>query len=133
MLINGQDGVLSLGGTAAKAIDAVESQTKAELDSLAPQEQQAVLPSKADTVNLVKRGRIAKDIVVRQPDWDDQWAWNEVQGAEGWWQILMRGVWVDGSRVLMNQAVVVDVGSLQSKHVYLKFIMLIKTIWATDK
>lgn len=108
MLINGQDGVLSVGGTAANAIDLVETQTKTELDSLAsdtrPQE-----PPVTKLPDLVKRGRTGKGIITRQPDWEDDWAWSEVQGAEGWWQVLMHGVWVDGSKVLHNQAVVIDV------------------------
>ena len=126
MLVNGQDGVLSFGGTAANAIDLVESQTKAALDALAPEQQEVVLPSKPDSINLVKRGRKSKDVITREPDWDDGWAWNEVQGADGWWQILMRGVWVDGSKVLSNQAVVVDVGvSLFELHSRVRFALLI--------
>ena len=109
MLINGQDGVLSLGGTAALAIQMVEAQTKAELDSLGGHEQQEPMPAAEPIPPLVKRSRTKEDIAPRQPDWDDGWTWTDVQGAEGWWQILMRGVWVDSSKVLTNQAVVVDV------------------------
>jgi hypothetical protein len=39
----------------------------------------------------------------------NEWKWSMVQGAEGWWQILMRGIWVDGIKVLDNQPVVLDV------------------------
>ncbi len=109
VLINGQDGVLSVGGTAAHAIKLVEAQTKTELDALADGRQEEV-PSAKILPRLEKRGRTGKAITTRQPNWEDDWAWSEVQGAEGWWQVLMHGVWVDGSKVLHNQAVVVDVG-----------------------
>lgn len=105
MLINGQDGVLTVGGTAAGAIEMVESQTKSELDALGPGQKQTI----TETTSLVKRGRSGKNIIPREAGWDEGWAWNDVQGAEGWWQTLMRGVWVDGSKVLKNQAVVIDV------------------------
>ena len=48
-------------------------------------------------------------IEAREASWKDDWEWTKVQGAEGWWQILMQGVWVGGSRVLQNQAAVIDV------------------------
>lgn len=108
MLINGQEGVLSLGGTAASAIEMVEAQTKSELDSLGGHEEPEPQPVEKN-IPLEKRGRTSKGIATRQPDWQEGWAWSDVQGAEGWWQILMRGVWVDGSKVLTNQAVVIDV------------------------
>lgn len=119
MLINGQDGVLSVGGTAARAIELVETQTKTELDSLGGGGHQEVLPEKK-LPTLEKRGRNGKGIITRQPDWEDDWAWSEVQGAEGWWQLLMHGVWVDGSKVLHNQAVVIDVGLEFSSRVKVK-------------
>lgn len=113
MLINGYDGVLSAGGTAARAIERVVSQTEAELNSLGDTEKQAVaavpVDKTKDLAPLMKRGRHNHEIVSRQEEWEEGWAWTTVQGAEGWWQMLMRGVWVDGSKVLRNQAVVVDV------------------------
>ena len=111
MLINGHEGVLSIGGTAASAIEMVVSQMKLELDHIGMIEQGG-LP--ADTPAaiakpLTKRGRVTKDVIPRQADWQEGWAWNKVQGAEGWWQILMQAVYVDGAKVLQNQAVVLDV------------------------
>lgn len=44
-----------------------------------------------------------------QPSWKDDWRWTPVEGAEGWWQTLMRGVWVDNAKILKNQPTVVDV------------------------
>lgn len=108
MLVNGEQGVLSIGGTGARAVDLVEQQTKDELDYIGAAEGGTSLndPSKA----LVPRG-MTKRILDTRSDWEDGWKWSKVQGAEGWWQILMHGVWVDGSKVLQNQAAVIDVCS----------------------
>ena len=108
MLINGQDGVLSVGGTAASTIEMVVSQTEHALDQMGETEKGNVT-SVEKLPPLVKRGRHGKEIVTKREDWETGWVWTDVQGAEGWWQLLMRGIWVDGSKVLQNQAVVVDV------------------------
>ena len=108
MLINGQDGVLSVGGTAASTIEMVVSQTENALNQIGETEKGDVAPAEK-LPPLVKRGRHGKEIVTKREDWETGWVWTEVQGAEGWWQLLMRGVWVDGSKVLQNQAVVIDV------------------------
>ena len=118
MLINDKEGVLSIGGTTASAIERVVSQTEAALDSLADTEKEKVAAVPVDKtkikglVPLTKRGRHHHEIVSRQADWEEGWAWTGVQGAEGWWQTLMRGVWVDGSKVLKDQAVVIDVRNM---------------------
>ena len=118
MLINGQEGVLSIGGTAARAIEMVMSQTETDLDRLGGKEIAEKPKAKSEKVlpPLVKRGRTSKGIVSRQADWEEGFAWSGVQGADGWWQLLMQGVWVDGSRVLRNQAVVVDVSAHDLTH-----------------
>ena len=127
MLINGCEGVLSIGGTAAPAIELVVGQTQHELDRLGMVERGeawtdevadptvSVMPLPAErpdideTKRLAKSGRKPKDVIPRQASWEDTWAWSRVQGAEGWWQILMQSVYVDGVKVLQNQAVVIDV------------------------
>ena len=120
MLVNGQAGVLSIGGTGASAVDLVIQQTRKELDRLGALEEGEVPAiattesptSKEKSKPLLKRGGSRRnDFGVRAEDWRDGWKWSHVQGAEGWWQMLMQGVWVDGSRVLQNQAAVVDVGT----------------------
>jgi len=119
MLINGYEGVLSIGGTGAAAVDLVVQQTKDELERVGALERGEVplIPTKDlsvtpnNGISLTRRSRARmEDLNSRQARWEDDWAWSHVQGAEGWWQMLMQGVWVDGSRVLQNQAVVVDVG-----------------------
>lgn len=118
MLVNGYEGVLSIGGSGAAAVDLAVQQTKDELDRVGAMERGevpvipttdlAVKPSKNKA--LVQGGKThTGELDSRQLSWADEWAWSHVQGAEGWWQMLMQGVWVDGSRVLQNQAVVVDV------------------------
>ena len=115
ILIDSEAGILSIGGTAARAIETVVSQTETKLDRLGGKgdvekpkaRKEKELPPSA------KRGRTGKGIVSRQADWEEGWAWNGVQGADGWWWLLMRGIWVDGSRMLRNQAVVVDASVLQ--------------------
>ena len=118
MLINGQEGVLSIGGTGAPAVDLVVKQTKDELDRFGALErgENPLMPAGDDRAAvqqdkpLIKRGRAhAQAVQSREASWKEGWEWSTVQGAEGWWQILLPGVWVDGSRVLQNQAVVLDV------------------------
>lgn len=42
----------------------------------------------------------------------NDWIWHQVQGPEGWWQMVMTGVWVGGKRVSQNQPIVFDVNVL---------------------
>ena len=129
MLLNGHEGVLSVGGTGARAVQLVDKQTRDELDRVGAVERGAIPPPLnndgldrtgkvergrgpplPDSNGLVKRGaRGSKGVVSRQADWEEGWTWNKVQGAEGWWQILLQAIWIDGSKVLKNQAVVIDV------------------------
>jgi len=109
MLINGQEGVLSLGGTAAEAVKMVVQRTKDELDRLAPQDNGPETP--ANTLSKRSSHPLAAPMQGRESAWQEGWHWNKVQGAEGWWQILLQGVWVDGSTVLKNQPVVVDINT----------------------
>ncbi|KAL9112202.1 MAG: hypothetical protein Q9187_007821, partial [Circinaria calcarea] len=107
LLINGNEGVLSIGGTAAQAIRLVEQQTRDELDRVGMAE--AGLNKHQE---LLKRGsEDVTSIYTRGSDWREGWSWSKVQGAEGWWQVLMQGVLVDGVRVLKNQPVVIDINS----------------------
>ena len=110
MLINAQEGVLSIGGTAAKAVEMVVRQTQKELDSLAT----PVASSDEDSRTLVKRrlrkaSTLNSEMVSGNANWQEGWRWSKVQGAEGWWQILLQGVFIDGTKVLKNQPVVIDV------------------------
>ena len=113
MLINGEEGVLSVGGTSAAAVDMVEKHTRDTLDRAGAMER-----GEPDIGNprFAKRDtRMNKAVAARQTDWEDAWKWSRVQGAEGWWQTLMDGVWIDGSKVLKNQPVVVDVSDFPQR------------------
>lgn len=109
MLINGQEGILSVGGTSAKAIELVEQQTKAELDR-AGAIQRGEIPANSDLPSVLNKREVRETEATSRSDaWEKDWQWIKVQGAEGWWQILMQGVWVDGIKILRNQATVIDV------------------------
>ncbi|MCJ1245744.1 hypothetical protein MMC30_002948 [Trapelia coarctata] len=112
MLINGQEGVLSIGGTTENAVEMVVQRTKDELDRLgSPSTEPA-----EDEKTLTKRGSHRAnpsnaDLQSAKPDWQQNWRWSKVQGAEGWWQILLEGVWIDGSKIIKNQPVVIDINT----------------------
>lgn len=44
-------------------------------------------------------------------DWKDMFKWTPVEGADGWWQVLLAGVWVDGVKVLKNQPTIIDLST----------------------
>lgn len=101
--------MLSIGGTGARAVELVEQQTKDELDHLSAVERGEVTTDVGGD-DIVKRSTTKNELVSEtKANWEEGWKWSQVQGAEGWWQILIQGVWVDGSKVLQNQAAVIDV------------------------
>ena len=114
MLINGQAGVLSVGGTGAGAISMVEQLTKDELDRAGRVERGELLAVESAEDIMKKNEMYAQSISDSQKEWQSNWRWSRVQGAEGWWQILLQGVWVDGDKVLKNQGAVIDVMCTQS-------------------
>ncbi|KAI9783791.1 MAG: hypothetical protein M1839_003127 [Geoglossum umbratile] len=113
MLINGQDGVFSIGGTGADAVRMVEEQTKAALDRLGEIERQRK-ESESDQGPVGMENEKGGEARVTKRD--DDWKWTKIQGAAAWWQILMQGVWIDGSKILKNQPVVIDVRPTCIRH-----------------
>ncbi|KAI4243841.1 MAG: hypothetical protein L6R40_003223 [Gallowayella cf. fulva] len=129
MLVSGHEGVLSIGGTAAQAAELVSKQTAEQLDRAGAEEKINAFTEEngktleggtnsldknnipEEKVILQRRGVGAEGLKTRRADWREGWTWSKVQGAEGWWQTLMQGVWVGGSRVLQNQAVVIDINT----------------------
>ncbi|KAI9824456.1 MAG: hypothetical protein M1832_001991 [Thelocarpon impressellum] len=109
MLINGKEGVFSVGGTGAEAVELVQQQTEEELKRWGELEKANALDGRSGASDGINKrtdeGRSGKD---RPPEWEHGWRWNKVQGARGWWQILMQGVWVDGTKVLKNQPIIID-------------------------
>ena len=162
-MINGFEGVLSIGGTAAESMSKISERIERFLGTSSPApaaeqvldaEQDAADLTNGASENLVAAGQVVKrdtgledvekvqerDLQVKngknlfrrglevvanplskrarkpkpldthiQPTWRDDWRWTPVEGAEGWWQTLMRGVWIDNAKVLKNQPCVVDV------------------------
>jgi hypothetical protein len=103
VLINGKDGIFSIGGTSAPSLRRAAIETDDELTrSRAPE-------TKRDGIMVP---RTATEIESEAALSSTEWKWSKVQGAEGWWQILMRGIWVDGIRTLENQPIVLDVSTL---------------------
>lgn len=109
MLINAQEGVLSIGGTGANAIRLADQQTKDELDLLGAIERGEITANAAalDTTKQDFTKRTSKP--AGKTAWEEDWQWSKVQGADGWWQTLLQGIWVDGNKILQNQAAVIDV------------------------
>ncbi|KAI9894050.1 MAG: hypothetical protein M1814_004820 [Vezdaea aestivalis] len=102
LLINAESGVFSIGGSSAQAVSLIEQKLEEDLKKLgrAEMEPEPDLPIQA----IEKRSPEGEAV----SDWRSQWRWSNVQGADGWWQILMQGVWVDGAKVLKNQPVIID-------------------------
>jgi 2-hydroxychromene-2-carboxylate isomerase len=100
VLINGKDGIFTIGGTSAPSLRQAAIETDYDLTRSGTHE--------------MKRDRIVTSRTTAEIEMEaalsaNEWKWSKVQGAEGWWQILMRGIWVDGVKVLDNQPVVLDV------------------------
>lgn len=112
LMISAHEGVLSVGGTAASAVDHVVAETRKNLDRISAAEQaKGKKLVVEDGAKLRKRAR--KPSVGESPwetEWEKDWAWSHCEGAEGYWQILMQAAWMGGTRVLKNQAVIIDVG-----------------------
>lgn len=153
-LLDGESGVLSIGGTIAEEVLRAEHETENALNALGQIEQMAskgeAAPEKEGTeldaeqladlskvdsgTTLKKRSIDAEELTsppvqqkarltkrtnlksTRQESWRDLFMWTKVQGAQGWWQILMNGVWVEGVRVLKNQPVIIDVRAFPGHH-----------------
>ncbi|KAH7410971.1 aspartic peptidase domain-containing protein [Cadophora sp. MPI-SDFR-AT-0126] len=93
LLINGKEGLFSIGGTSADSVRQAEKETDEMLN-----------PGEHDETKRDTSKANAEDDV-------KDWKWMKVHGAEGWWQILMRGIWVDGIKVLDNQPIILDVNT----------------------
>ncbi|KAF7947623.1 hypothetical protein EAE96_008705 [Botrytis aclada] len=153
MLINGHEGVLSVGGSSVEAVRKVEKLIEKELEKLEVGEASGFQHEndelKRDDVyelqfgddeskkmnelglqsehvqieqdemkrneelGLMKRDEIPlnnNDLAQKSND-ESVWEWSKVRGADGWWEILMKGIWVDGNKVIQNQPIVLDVNT----------------------
>jgi hypothetical protein len=103
VLLNGQDGLFSMGGTPIATIKEVAKETRELLSSQVTHEE-----LKRSTP-LEKR--IAEYTPSKEGDTNTDWKWLKVQGSDGWWQIQLHGIWVDGTKVIYNQPAILDVRS----------------------
>ncbi|KAJ8060561.1 hypothetical protein OCU04_010876 [Sclerotinia nivalis] len=157
MLLNGHEGVFSVGGSSVKAVREVEGRieqelrkldaggfqpghselTKLDVGGLQPENNEL---KKIDGTGLqsghdelrrnVELGLMKRDengfgnsekltttdesiLGTHDLKRNDEsvWEWSRVRGADGWWEILMKGIWVDGNKVLQNQPIVLDVNT----------------------
>ncbi|KAI9715594.1 MAG: hypothetical protein M1812_005898 [Candelaria pacifica] len=119
LLINGQEGVFSVGGTGAEAVETVMRQTKEQMDKFGELEKNKKVvvelemnkEAVVEEPKLLEKRAVDAGLAAKDDTWRQGWKWSKVQGAEGWWQILMQGVWVDGTKVLKNQPVVIDLNT----------------------
>lgn len=107
MMINDQEGVFSIGGTGSKIVDRVKKQMDEDLDKLGQLERSS--GEVGGDQSKKKKKRRANNDDPQEEEWTSKYKWTKVQGAAGFWQILMQGVWVNNKKVLKNQPVIIDV------------------------
>jgi hypothetical protein len=44
-------------------------------------------------------------------DHQDEWKWIKLHNDEGWWTLLMDGLWVNNAKILQNQQVILDINT----------------------
>lgn len=104
MLINSDRGILSIGGTNEDDVEEAKIRTQVDLETMGQQGEDGSMGGE-DIIDA----KIRSILALKTGDWREGWRWTKVQGAEGWWQVLMQGVWIDGAKILKNQPVVIDV------------------------
>jgi hypothetical protein len=102
VLLDGNDGLLSIGGSLAQSPE--QPTSKAETSD------QTLMHTEIKREGHVK-SRAVVDFVLE--DRMTSLKWNSLHGAEGWWQILMAGVWIGKTRILQNQPIILDVSTLR--------------------
>lgn len=101
-LLDNHSGILTLGGTCAANIEGATTRIQVEIESIGrPDVTPEMVEQRVDS--MVALSRLA--------DWRSQFKWSTVQGAEGWWQTLLAGIWINASKIMKNQPVVLDLNS----------------------
>jgi hypothetical protein len=103
VLLNGQHGFFSMGGTPIATIREVERET---MELLSDQDTHGELKG-----SMPLEQRIAEYTPWKEGDPNNDWKWLKIQGSDGWWQIQLHGIWIDGTKVVFNQLAVLDVCS----------------------
>ncbi|TKA67258.1 hypothetical protein B0A49_10347 [Cryomyces minteri] len=117
MFLNGHEGVLSVGGTAASEVRRASELVQERLDRFSEWEktkkQSAGFEAPPEEESVVMKRSVTDHIQHnRDPsDWRSEWRFTPTQGAVGWWQILMPGVWINNIKTLKNQPTVIDLST----------------------
>lgn len=95
--------MLSLGGTLVHQVEEANVRTRVEFDLLGD--------SSATTEKI--NGKVAELLASTLPtDIENQFSWVPTHGAaEGWWNTLLTGLWINGIKVLKNQPILIDIQS----------------------
>ncbi|EXJ53479.1 uncharacterized protein A1O5_13255 [Cladophialophora psammophila CBS 110553] len=101
-LLDTETGILSLGGTIAKEVEEAKIRGEVELKYFGDPAVTSEWVSEQVIAQL--QGAMPNEI-----PWEQHFKWTEVQGAAGWWTALMKGVWVNGAKVLRNQPILFDI------------------------
>ncbi|OAL23511.1 hypothetical protein AYO22_06561 [Fonsecaea multimorphosa] len=101
-LLDTDTGILSLGGTIAREVEEAKIRGQVELQHF----------GEAGVTSEWVGEQVNKQLQAVMPSgmpWDRAFKWTDVQGTAGWWTALMKGVWVNGAKILRNQPVLFDI------------------------
>ncbi|KAK5045926.1 hypothetical protein LTR84_008712 [Exophiala bonariae] len=101
-LLDTETGILSLGGTIAREVEETKIRVETELKHFG----ESIATAEWVTAQVEEQMKSAMPMASA---WDEHFKWTDVQGAAGWWTALMLGVWINGSKVLKNQPILLDV------------------------
>ena len=107
VLLNGQDGLFSMGGTPVATIREVEKETQDLLNGKKSEKQEITHEELKRSMQLEKRA--AEYTPPTDESSSTAWKWLKVRGSDGWWQIRLHGVWVEGTKIEYNQPAILDV------------------------
>jgi hypothetical protein len=94
-LLSAEIGVLSLGGTIAREVEEAKTRADIELQNFG---------NPIATKDWVDQ-QVKKRMHVVMPDdshWDEHFKWTDVMGSEGWWTVLLRGIWIGSAKVCLS-------------------------------
>ncbi|KIW25698.1 uncharacterized protein PV07_08859 [Cladophialophora immunda] len=100
-LLDTETGILSLGGTVAREVEEAKIRGEVELKHFGDAGATAEWVGEQVDAQL-------QAVMPSETPWERHFKWTDVQGAAGWWTALMRGVWVNGAKILRNQPVLFD-------------------------
>lgn len=123
-VMNGKEGVLSVGGVSAvhwkrlgKDTDEYAEKQYLKRHHSPSRDQPLDAKDKEIKRQETRRGEaldrrmVIPSSYLKEENSATDWKWNKVRGPEGWWQMMMTGVWVSGRKVLQSQPIVLDVST----------------------